>query len=548
MADAGPPGRVSRGPTSVRRLRQSPLRVVAAVCATGLLLTVLSTYATAKVDYNTEQRLLQTQTKQAAAVLSAAVLLIERPLSSALDIQRTVGGDPAAFATSMDPYVGQDKTYASASLWRRSSDGFRQLASVGATPALAPASPEMRQFLRRALAVPTFAVRGVRTAGGSSIAFAEVGKSRAFLVYAERAIPPDGRTPSDRDSAFADLNYATYLGRTTDTSALATTNLPLSELPMTEDEYRTELPFGDVELTLVASARGHLGGSLSRHLPLMLLVGGLLLTALAARLVFQVVRSRLSAEQDAETISSLYQRVDAMYGQQREVSVRLQRALLPPSNPTVPGLEVASEYVAGAQGVDIGGDWYSIVRLDEEHFAFVVGDVSGHGIDAVAVMARARFTLRAYLLDGNPPDVALGKCSLQFDISVDGHMATVLVGVGNSRTGRITLANAGHPPPVVVDADGAARLLQVPIGAPLGTGRNSYTAAEFDLPVGATLVGYTDGLVERRGEDIEVSLDRLRSTVQEQPREDLGAFLPALLEAMSTEGEDDIAVLALKRL
>ncbi|RZI90113.1 MAG: serine/threonine-protein phosphatase, partial [Microbacterium sp.] len=398
-----------------------------------------------------------------------------------------------------------------------------------------------------ALSVPTYAVRSLQTSAGTRIGFAEAGAARRFLIYAERAVPPDGRTPSDRDSAFADLDYATYLGRSTARDALVTTNLPLSKLPMTRDEYRTELAFGDSQLTLVATSRRHLGGSLSEHLPLILLLGGLLLTALAARLVFQVVRGRQSAESDASTISSLYERVDAMYAEQREVSVRLQRALLPPSNPEIPGLAVASEYVAGAQGVDIGGDWYSIVRLDEEHFAFVVGDVSGHGIDAVAVMARARFTLRAYLLDGNPPDVALAKCSLQFDISADGHMATVLVGVGDSRTGDITLANAGHPPPVVITADGTGTLVRVPVGPPLGTGQGSYTTSTVNLPSGATLVGYTDGLVERRGEDIEVSLDRLVATAEQLPRERLHAFVSSLLDAMADVGQDDIAVLALKR-
>lgn len=548
MAETGTPGPLPRVPQFARRLRQSPLRVVAAVAAVGLLLTVLSTYATAKVDYNTEQRLLQTQTKQAAAVLTAAVQLVERPLTSALDIQRTLDGDAAAFAKSMRPYVGPDKQFASASVWRRSGNGFRLIGSIGAAPAMKPRSAAMKTFLRQALSVPTYAVQVIRVGDRTSVVFAEAGKAREFMIYAERAVPPDGRTPSDRDSAFSGLHYAAYIGRTTDSAALATTDLPLSKLPITGDRYRTEVPFGDSQLTLVATPRGHLGGGLSEHLPLILLIGGALLTALACRLVFQVVRSRQSAESDAATISSLYQRVDAMYGEQRDVSVRLQRALLPPTNPEIPGIEVASEYVAGAQGVDIGGDWYSIVRLDDEQFAFVVGDVSGHGIDAVAVMARARFTLRAYLLDGNSPDAALAKCSQQFDISADGHMATVLVGVGNRSTGEITLANAGHPPPVLVSAAGAAELVRVPTGPPLGTGLGTYPTATLTLEPGETLVAYTDGLVERRGEDIEVSLDRLARTVELQSLDSLVEFVASLLDAMHDEGVDDIAVLALKRL
>lgn len=534
---------MAEAPTTSRR----PGRVAAAVLATGLLLTVLSAYATARVDESTERRLLQTQTRQAAAVLSGAISLIERPLSSALDIQRTVGGDPAAFRTSMAPYVGPGRTYVAASVWRRVGDRFRLVGTTGVPPALPTGSAATAAHLRLALTVPTYAVRVVRAGDQARVAFAEVGKSRRFVVYAERAIPADGRTASDRDSAFASLHYAMYVGYGSGSPVLLTTDLPPSRLPISTDSYRTDVALGNEPLTLVATPRRHLGGSLSEHLPLTLLVAGLVLSAVASRLILQVLRGRQTVEADAATIATLYERVDTLYTEQREVSVRLQRALLPPTNPVIPGLEVASEYVAGAQGVDIGGDWYSIVRLDAEHFAFVVGDVSGHGIDAVAVMARARFTLRAYLLDGNPPDVALTKCSSQFDISVDDHLATVLVGVGSTATGEIVFANAGHPPPVLLAADGTASLVQVPVGPPLGTGKGAYPTTTVTLPAGATLVAYTDGLVERRGEDLDVSLGRLARTVEAQAQESLDAFVAGLLDAMRDEGVDDIAVLALKR-
>lgn len=509
---------------------------------------MLSTYATARVDFNTEQRLLQTQTKQAAAVLSSSILVIQRPLTSALDLQRAVDGDPEAFRTSMAPYVGPGKVFVSASLWKRTGEQVRPLAATGITPALDPESSAAQAHVLRSYALETFAVRRVEAEGRLRIGFAEAGKNKNFAVYAERAIPEDRRTPSDRNSAFTELHYATYLGRTTAAEALVTTDLPGTDLAATtENTYRTEIPFGDTQLTMVATPRGHLGGSLSERLPIILLLAGLLLTALASRLVFDVVRGRQVAESDADTIASLYERVDAMYAEQRQVSVRLQRALLPPSKPVIPEWQIASEYVAGAKGVDIGGDWWSIVRLDEDRFAFVVGDVSGHGIDAVAVMARARFTLRAYLLDGQAPNVALEKCSRQFDISVDGHMATVLVGVGNRETGEVTLANAGHPPPLLLSARGDGEFLHVPIGPPLGTGFGSYQTATMTVPTGATLIAYTDGLIERRGEDVDLSLDRLRVAAERLPKTDLNDFVAAVLEAMKHEGDDDIAVLALQR-
>ena len=154
--------------------------------------------------------------------------------------------------------------------------------------------------------------------------------------------------------------------------------------------------------------------------------------------------------------------------------MQLQRALLPQILPTIRDFEVASAYVAGAEGVDIGGDWYSVIGTDDDQFAFVVGDVSGRGLDAVAVMAHARFTLRAYLIDGDTPEVALEKCSHQFDITVDHHMTTALVGVGNARTGEIRVASAGHPLPLLI-SDDDTQFVSIPVGPPLGTGPASYS-------------------------------------------------------------------------
>jgi serine phosphatase RsbU (regulator of sigma subunit) len=209
---------------------------------------------------------------------------------------------------------------------------------------------------------------------------------------------------------------------------------------------------------------------------------------------------------------------------------------------------VAAEYVAGAEGTDIGGDWYSVIALGEEQFAFVVGDVSGRGVDAVAEMARARFTLRAYLFDGDAPHEALQKCARQFDIATDGHIVTALVGTGNRRTGELTLANAGHPTPVLV-ADGRAELVPMPIGVPLGAGEGPYASVTLTMPVGSTLLAYTDGLVERRGEDIDEGLGRLTRTALGAAGRPLELVIAEVLAAAdAAETSDDIAVLALRRV
>ena len=197
-----------------------------------------------------------------------------------------------------------------------------------------------------------------------------------------------------------------------------------------------------------------MGGALGEVLPWIFLVGGTVLTVAAAAAAAELVRRRRDAEQAADTIAGLYSRLDSLYGKQHTIAETLQRALLPRSNPNIPGLEIASRYIAGADGVDIGGDWYGCIALDDGHFSFVVGDVSGRGLSAATVMARLRFTIRAYLLEGHAPEVVLGMCSRQLDLEEDGHFSTVLVGVGDLTSGEVTLASAGHPAPLVLSSPG----------------------------------------------------------------------------------------------
>jgi serine phosphatase RsbU (regulator of sigma subunit) len=515
-----------------------------------MLLTGLATWATARADKDTEQRLLQTQTRQAAAVLSTAILTIQQPMAAALSAESVVGpaDDARAFTRIFGREVGPQNPFVSASLWHREAGGFRRVATLGETPGLDPQAAELQGFLKQATASSTSVVRRVTVGEQSRIVYALADPHTGYVVYAERAIPADRRSPVDRNSAFADLHYALYLGPRTSGADMTTTDVDPSSLPLKGLTARAVVPFGDTVLTLVTTPRHHLGSDLSRRLPWIILLIGLLLTLSMALVARQLARSRQQAEGDRETITTLYQRVDALYGEQRALSVRLQRALLPQVNPGIPGIEISSQYVAGAQGVDIGGDWYSAIAVGDEAFAFVVGDVSGNGVDAVAEMARARFTLRAYLVDGDDPATALAKCSRQFDVTQDGHIITVLVGVGSWRSGEVTVANAGHPLPLLVSA-GRATYVEVPVGPPLGAGPSTYDSSAFTLPVGATLVAFTDGLVERRGEEIDVGMQRLAETVPPLVGPPLDTLVSDVLGAMRDDDTvDDIAVLALRRV
>jgi serine phosphatase RsbU (regulator of sigma subunit) len=545
----GGQGRDEAATMGTGRGSSRPGRVLPAIVVLGLLLTALGTWAAVRADGNTEDRLLAGQTRQASTVLSTAILLVKQPLAEALFAQQLVSPDrrAAVFGTEMGPQVGRDLPFAAASLWRQRGSTFREIRSVGGASGVREGRAGTNAFLGRAAAGKDFVVRRVSVNGLPRIGYALADAGTGFVVYAERPIPADRRARVDRDSAFADLDYAIYLGTTDSTSSMLTTNVDPASLPMTGRTSQATVPFGDTRLVLVASPHGHLGSPLSHRLPWIILVIGLLLTLAAWAVARQLVRARQRAEQDTRTITGLYQRVDTLFGEQRASAERLQRSLLPQATPDIPGIEIAAEYVAGAQGVDIGGDWYSVIPVGEHHFAFVVGDVSGNGIDAVSEMARARFTLRAYLLDGCDPGTALEKSSRQFDVTSDGHIVTVLAGVGHRGTGEIVLASAGHPPPLLVAGDDA-EFLTVPTGPPLGTGSCAYASTSLVMPAGSTLFSYTDGLVERRDQDLADGMTRLAATVRRAPGEPLRTLVSEVLESMH-EGDvsDDIAVLALRR-
>jgi serine phosphatase RsbU (regulator of sigma subunit) len=163
-------------------------------------------------------------------------------------------------------------------------------------------------------------------------------------------------------------------------------------------------------------------------------------------------------------------------------------------------------------------------------------------------MARARFTLRAYLVDGDSPEVALAKSSRQFDITNDGHIITAVVGVGNWRTGELTIANAGHPMPLLLGA-GDPQFLSIPVGPPLGTGVSTYGSAQFAMPEGSTLLLYTDGLIERRAEAIDEGMSRLVDVASPLVAQTPTTLVSGVVSSMRDhDADDDVAVLALRRV
>jgi PAS domain S-box-containing protein len=235
---------------------------------------------------------------------------------------------------------------------------------------------------------------------------------------------------------------------------------------------------------------------------------------------------------------------------QREVGIveTLQRSLLPDRLPQVPGLLTAAKYMPGGAGADVGGDWYDAIALDGGRLGLAMGDVVGHGIGAAALMGQLRNALRAYALDGASPGEVVEKLDRMVQNLEAGRMATLLYMVIEPDLGSITLASAGHLPPLELLPSGEARYLEGGRTLPLGVMPSiEYPEAHFDLEPGSTLVMYTDGLVEERGVSIDAGLELLKEAVADGPDapEALCDHIVARLLA-HRPATDDIAVLTVR--
>jgi serine/threonine-protein kinase RsbW len=226
----------------------------------------------------------------------------------------------------------------------------------------------------------------------------------------------------------------------------------------------------------------------------------------------------------------------------------LQASLLPPSPPDVPGLASAVRYLPATRGVEIGGDFYDVVRLPGDAVALAVGDVVGHDVTAAATMGQLTSVHRALLVDGPAPADIVDRLQASWSLLGLQRMATALFATLHPATGRLRIASAGHPPPLVLDG-GRARYLQVPVSRMLGAPAPA-PAAEWagELAPGATLVLFTDGLVERRGATLDTGLERLRTAVERAGTSRPDELCDSLLAGLAgVHRADDIALLVLTR-
>jgi serine phosphatase RsbU (regulator of sigma subunit) len=253
--------------------------------------------------------------------------------------------------------------------------------------------------------------------------------------------------------------------------------------------------------------------------------------------VLQLLAERLALSMQTEVLS-----------ENRVATMALQRSLLPGRLPRVSGLEFAARYIPGADAA-LGGDWYDVFPLPDDRLGIVMGDVAGHGLEAAVIMGRLRSALRAYALDCEDPAEVLGKLDRKANHFEHGVMATVAYGVVDVARESLALSLAGHPPPVLAVPGEAGRLVPAPPDPPIGVAFSvaRRRVTKVGLPPGAVLAFYTDGLVERRDEDLDDRLHKLETAVEAGwPERVSSRIMTALIGARPAR--DDVALLIVRRL
>ncbi|MFN8017958.1 MAG: PP2C family protein-serine/threonine phosphatase [Acidimicrobiales bacterium] len=509
------------------------------VLLVGALATLALSTAAWSVHRSSERDMLDQRSDEVVKTLGAVLPLFQVPLGSGLAVATVADQPRPAFERVVAPFVTRSGLVHSASLWQVGPQGARRLATTGERSTLERLTSTER--LRRLRALPTGSIGIVDLTGEHrrAVGFAEALPGTTHLVaYLEAPIPDDPTSLDLTGNAFSDLDIEVHLGpgRSPRRLLFATTR----HLPLPASAPTKRIPWGDHELVLAFAPRGDLGDPLLARLPLLIAATGLTMAVAFAVLTHQLERSRQASVRLAGEHRERYL-------QERQVAHRLQHDLLPDPLPTPPGVVLASRYQAGADGVEIGGDWYDVVPIDDDHVIVTVGDVSGQGLPAASIMVSLRAAIRAYATDGAGPGEILHKLGRLLDVRADGHFATVLCACDPADAGEVVVATAGHPPPVLAGPTGA-HLVALDVGLPVGVSPTA-TYAERTIALGPndTLVCFTDGLFERRGERLDLGLERVREVLASLAAGPIDRLVEQLTDQLEAPAApDDTAVLAVR--
>ncbi|HWE56316.1 MAG TPA: SpoIIE family protein phosphatase [Acidimicrobiales bacterium] len=237
------------------------------------------------------------------------------------------------------------------------------------------------------------------------------------------------------------------------------------------------------------------------------------------------------------------------YSEQREAALTLQRSLLPPTPGISARIDVAVRYRAGGTGVEVGGDWYDLIELQQGAIGLVVGDVEGHDLGAAALMGQVRAVVRSHARAGLPPSSIAHEANAFVGDSVDDRLVTFAYIQVHVDNGLVIGVRAGHIPAVAVSPDGRSTVLNGRGGLPLGVDADGYWFEEtVTFPPGTILALCTDGLVETPGRSVDEGLERLAWMLQEGLGDDIDALADRILATLTRGARGDDVALVLMRL
>ncbi|MDQ6607359.1 MAG: serine/threonine-protein phosphatase [Actinomycetota bacterium] len=527
-----------------RRPLGLPLVVLIVVLAVAGALAGVSE----SVFTHNESRLLKLRVREAGSVLTAGLIDTQTPLASAAELADATNGDVQRFRRliAADVGPGSGQAFVSVSLWRLAAPNRGPLAVVGVAPKLQTTTYAIPGLFARVAHASKLSVIGLLSAPSRRLGYAyrNPGPTGRFVVYAEKTIPSNRQSKIRRNAAFSELNYALYLGRSERSENLLLSSV--NRLPLRGRQASLTVDFGDNALTLAMTPRQPLAGSLPQRLPWIIAVGGVILALSASLMTSRLIQRRRDAEDLAGRLEATASENRRLYAEQRSIARTLQHAMLPDALPQVHGVQTSARYEAGEEGMEIGGDWYDLIPLDDRRLLLVVGDVSGRGLRAATTMASLRYAIHAYAAQNDPPATILTKLSQLVDVSDSGQLATILCALVDIDARSVTVTSAGHLPPLLISG-GDAQYVQSAVGLPIGVETQaSYSSTTVTATGPATLLAFTDGLVERRGESLDAGLARLRDAAR---CHDSG--LPELLRELVADlrhepSEDDTAIVGLR--
>ena len=535
VQDGAPASARSRHPR-VAPFHWLPASVLVALA----LATVGATLTTHVVVSDQDSRLLKERATEVSLVLNASLSSVSTTMAELGHVARD--GGTAMFTKEAAQDVAGSPGQETFALLRPRSGAYVVIAEAGhglsVGERVSGVAASVLAAARRGSDLVATPVMG--SGAGRLLGFALGGRAAppGTVLYRQSALGPV-KAPREAGTApFHELSVVLYdAARPEAAQVLVTTT---KDLPLRGAVRYLPFIVGGSHWLLAVSSPHPLVGWVAAWAPWVALAGGLAGSVLIASTMELVVRRRDAAL--------------ALYRSERRVAETLQHKLLPPLS-APPGLDVASRYVAASDGQQVGGDWFDVFELGKGRTAVVIGDVMGHDIEAAAAMAQVRAALRAYAWEGGEPARVVERLAgLVEAFNVTGLVAViygVLEAPGEEGDRWFRWANAGHLPPLVQLPDGQVHELDEGSSGVIGAPAPEVRAqGRRLLPTGATLVLYTDGLVERPGTALTAGIERLRASLRcRRAGAPANEACEAVLRAMPAgEARDDIAIVAVRLL